>query len=174
MSSPYVGEVRPFAGNFAPVGWQLCDGTLLAISSYQVLYTLIGTTYGGNGTTNFAVPDLRGRCIIHQGTGTGLSPYIMGQPIGVETVTVTLPQMASHPHTFGGITGLGTAANPGTTVELAGAPTGDLIYDGPGAPVALAPNAVSSVGGSQPHQNRQPYQAITYIIALEGLYPQQG
>jgi microcystin-dependent protein len=173
MSQGYVGEVRPFGGNFAPAGWQFCDGSLLSIANYPVLYQLIGTTYGGNGTTDFAVPDLRGRAIIHQGTGSGLAPYVMGEHIGLENATVSVQQMASHPHTFSGTNAGGNAANPGPTVVLAATPIGE-IYDGTAAPVALSPQAVSLAGGSQPHNNRQPYLAISYIIALEGLYPSQS
>jgi microcystin-dependent protein len=173
MSTQYVGEIRPFAGNFAPVGWHFCDGSLLDISSYAVLYNLVGTTYGGNGTTTFGLPDLRGRAVISQGTGTGLSTYVMGQPIGVETVTVTIPTMAGHPHSFNANNAGGTTPTPGTQTVLAAAPVG-AIYDGPGNPVGLAANAVGNAGGSVPHNNRQPYLAISYIIALVGVYPQQS
>ncbi len=174
MSESYVGEIRPFAGNFAPVGWALCDGSLLQISQYTVLFQLVGTTYGGNGQTTFALPDLRGRAVIHQGTGTGLSPYVMGQPVGAETVTLAAAQMASHTHSFAGTTGAGNTPTPSPSAVLASAPSGFPIYDGSATPVALSPQAVTSAGGSQPHNNRQPYLAITYIISLYGIYPSQS
>jgi microcystin-dependent protein len=174
MTECYVGEVRPFGGNFAPVGWHLCDGSLLAISSYPVLYNLIGTTYGGNGTSTFGLPDLRGRAMIHQGQGPGLSTYIMGQQIGVENATVAVAQMAGHPHSFNATSQPGSTGTPGSTVLLAGSPAGHLFYSATGPTTPLSPHAVSNAGGSQPHANRQPYLAITYIIALEGIYPPQN
>jgi len=174
MSVPYLGEVRPFAGTFAPLGWALCDGSLLQIASSQALFQLIGTTYGGDGQNTFGLPDLRGRALIHQGTGAGLSPYVIGQRIGVETVAVSVPQMGSHPHSFSGTTTAGNTPTPGTTAVLASTPTGFPIYDGTATPVGLSPHAVSSAGGSLPHNNRQPYLAITYIIALEGIFPSQN
>lgn len=174
MSQPYIGEVRLFGGNFAPVGWNFCDGSLLSIAQWSALFNLIGTTYGGDGLNTFGVPDLRGRAVIHQGTGAGLSPYVIGQPVGVENVTVTTQQMALHPHTFSGNNSGGTSPNPATTAVLAAAPTGYDIYDGTGTPTALIARSVSNTGGSAPHNNRQPCLAITYIIALEGIYPSQG
>ncbi len=174
MTPCYIGEIRPFAGTFAPYGWNLCDGSLLSISAYQALYSLIGTTYGGDGQTTFGVPDLRGRAAINQGQGPGLGNYILGQPLGVETVTVTTAQLPAHPHTFSGNTGAGGTATPGTTAVLSSSPSGEPIYDGTATPVALSPQSTTTVGGSQPHNNRQPYVAITYIIALEGIYPTQN
>jgi microcystin-dependent protein len=173
MTQNYVGEIRPFGGTYAPVDWHLCDGSLLSIASYSTLYNLIGTTYGGDGVNTFAVPDLRGRDIIHQGTGAGLSPYVIGQQTGVEYVTVLTTQMASHPHAFNGNNATGNASNPGTPVVPAAAGAGNLIYDGTGNVLSLSPQAVGNTGGSQPHNNRQPYVAITYIIALFGIYPSQ-
>jgi microcystin-dependent protein len=174
MSDPYVGEIRPFAGNFAPVGWALCDGSLLAIADNQVLFTLIGTTYGGNGQTTFGLPDLRGRALIHQGTGSGLSTYVIGDPVGVETVTLTAGQMAGHGHSFAGTTSGGSTSTPGPTVVLGATLPGFPIYDGTATQVALSPRAVSTAGGSQPHNNRQPFLAITYIISLFGIFPSRS
>ena len=174
MSDPYVGEIRPFAGNFAPVGWALCDGSLLSIADNQVLFTLIGTTYGGNGQTTFGLPDLRGRALIHQGTGSGLSSYTIGEPLGVENVTLTAGQMAGHTHSFAGTTTGGNASAPSPTVGLAATPTGFPIYEATGTSVALSPRAVATAGGSQPHNNRQPFLAVTYIISLFGIFPSQG
>ncbi len=174
MSESYIGEIRPFAGNFAPVGWALCDGSLLQISQYAPLFQLIGTTYGGNGQTTFGLPDLRGRAVIHQGTGTGLSPYVMGQQVGAETVTLATAQMASHTHSFAGTTVAGNTPTPGPSVVLASTPSGFPIYDGTATPAALSPHAVTSAGGSAPHNNRQPYLAITYIISLFGIFPSRN
>jgi microcystin-dependent protein len=174
MSTAYVGEIRAFCGNFAPVGWALCDGSVLSIANYQVLFTLIGTTYGGNGTSTFALPDLRGRAVIHQGQGAGLSGYAMGQQAGAEMVTLSTAQMASHTHSFAATNTAGSTPSPSPTVILASTPSGFPIYDGSATPVALSPHAVTSAGASHPHNNRQPYLAITYIIALEGIYPSQN
>jgi microcystin-dependent protein len=174
MTQCYIGEIRPFAGNFAPLGWAFCDGSLQAISNYPALFNLIGTTYGGDGQTTFGLPDLRGRAVIHQGQGTGLSQYVMGERLGTESVTVSTTQMANHTHSFGATTTAGNSATPGPTVILASSPTGHPIYDGAASPIALSGQAVTMAGGSLPHENRQPYQAITYIIALEGIYPSQG
>jgi len=174
MSESFIGEIRPFAGNFAPLNWALCDGALLPIAENTALFTLIGTTYGGDGQTTFGLPDLRGRALIHQGTGAGLSPYVMGEQIGAENVTVTTAQMASHPHSFAATTAGGNIATPGPTVVFAATPSGFPIYDGTATPVGLSPNAVTGAGGSLPHNNRQPYLAITYIISLAGIFPSQS
>ena len=174
MTDCYVGEVRPWGGTFAPVGWALCDGTLMSISNNQVLFTLIGTTYGGDGVNTFALPNLQGRCVIHQGQGPGLSNYIIGQPIGAETVTVTTAQMGAHTHSFSATNGAATTPTPGITVVLATSPAALPIYDGTATPVSLSPNSTTPAGGSVPHDNRQPYLAVTYIIAMEGIFPSQG
>ena len=174
MTQNYVGEVRPFAGNFAPVGWALCDGSLLSISQYSVLYNLLGTTYGGDGQNTFGLPDLRGRALIHQGTAPGLSQYVIGQQIGAEAITLGPGQMPGHTHSFSATNTAANTPTPGPTVVFASTPTGFPIYDGTATPVALSPQAVSSAGSSIPHENRQPYLAITYIIALEGIYPSQS
>jgi len=171
MSDPFIGEIRPFGGNFAPSGWALCDGSLLPIADNQALFTLIGTTYGGNGQTTFGLPDLRGRALIHQGTGSGLSSYTIGEQVGVETVTLAVGQMASHAHSFAGTATGGNASAPGPTVALASTPAGFPVYDGAATPVALSPRAVTAVGGSAAHNNRQPFLAITHIISLFGIFP---
>ena len=172
MATPYIGEIRVFGGTFAPVGWHLCDGSSLDISIYQVLYSLIGTTYGGNGTTNFNVPDLRGRAIISEGQLTGGSNYPIGQLLGTENVTITTGQMPPHPHGVGGLTGPGSVNSPSNQVLPAASTATNPAYDGTGGTmVSLAPQSVTTAGGNLPHDNRQPYLAITYIIALEGVYP---
>ena len=169
MSQPYVGEIRLFAGNFAPLNWMFCDGSLLPISENEVLFSLIGTTYGGDGQSTFALPDLRGRAIVHQGAG-----FVMGEMASVESVTITGQQIPGHSHPVLATTATATAAVPGPTVMLAAAPSGDPVYDTATAGrVSLAPNAVGLAGSSQPHENRQPYLAINYIISLYGIYPSQ-
>ena len=174
MSESYLGEIRAFAGNFAPVGWALCDGSLLQISSNAALFNLIGTTYGGDGQNTFGLPDLRGRAVIHQGTGAGLSSYVVGEQVGLEAVTLTGAQMPTHTHSFAATTAAGNTQTPSPLVVLAGTPAGLPIYDGTANPVALSPQAVRAVGGSVPHNNRQPYLAITYIVSLSGIYPSQN
>ena len=174
MTQNYVGEIRVFAGNFAPLGGAFCDGSLLSISQNSVLFSLLGTTFGGDGQNTFGLPDLRGRALIHQGSAPGLSTYIIGQQMGSENVTLTTGQMGSHTHSFAGTTAAGTTPTPAPSVVLASTPSGFPIYDGSASPVALSPQAVTSAGGSLPHENRQPYLAMTYIIALEGIYPSQN
>jgi microcystin-dependent protein len=177
MASPYIGEIRLFAGNFAPLDWNFCDGSLLSISQYTALYNLIGTTYGGNGQTNFAVPDLRSRVPVHQGTGPG-GTYTMGQSGGVETVTLTTSQMPQHTHPLNfANTGqvLAPSSNVIPAVATTGASLGPLGVYGPLPPnTTLNPNTLKNDGGSQPHSNIQPYQALTFIIALFGIYPTQA
>ncbi len=178
MAEPYVGQIIATGFSFAPVGWQLCDGTLLQIANNEVLYTLLGTTYGGDGQTTFGVPDLRGRTIVGTGQGPGLQNYIMGQKSGTETVTLTTANMPAHSHVPQAQPAVaGATIIPGATTVFG--PAGDATTNvyGPAAavPVALN-NAVVSVaaGGGQPHDNMQPFQTINYIIATQGLYPSQS
>jgi len=169
MSTPYIGEIRIFAGNFAPVDWALCDGSLIDISENSTLFSLIGTTYGGDGQSTFALPDLRGRVPIHLGNG-----YVLGQAGGVETVTLTTAQLPSHTHA--------AAANDGTSGTPMDSPQGNYWSGWTGgqysvsAPAqTMSPAAVSnSTGGSSPHDNMIPFQAINFIIALYGIYPSQS
>ena len=168
MSNPYIGEIRIFASNFAPVGWAICDGALMDISTNPTLFNLIGTTYGGNGTTTFALPDLRGRVPVHQGNG-----QIIGQTGGVETVTLGTPQMGAHAHALGASPQPGTSAAPAGGV-LASSTSAMLFAGNDASLVPLAVGAVSSVGGGQPHENMAPFQVINYIISLFGIYPSQS
>jgi len=174
MSDQFVGEIRMFAGTFAPQGWLTCDGQLLPISGNEVLYTLIGTTYGGDGNSTFGLPDLRGRVPMAQGTGQGLSSRVLGQSFGSEQMTLT-NQTAGHTHPLQAAPVLGALTVP-TNNALAGIPTanGTLFNSAAANPVTLAPASVSAVGGSQPHENRMPILCVTFIIALSGLYPSQG
>jgi microcystin-dependent protein len=164
MAQPYVGEIRMMANNYAPAGWAFCDGSLLPISENETLFQLIGTTYGGDGEMTFAVPDLRGRVPIHQGNG-----FILAQAGGVEEVTLTVQQIPAHSHAFLANTSGGTANSPNNNVP-AGSPSID-IYRESSPSVALAPNAISPVGGSQPHTNFQPYLCISFVISLFGIFP---
>ncbi len=169
MSTPFIGEIRLFAGTFAPVGWLFCDGTSLPISQYDVLFNLIGTTYGGDGQNTFDLPDLRGRVPIHQGTGSSGTTYVMGEEGGVESVTVTTQQIPVHSHLFAAKTASGTQPNPGG--NLLANSQGPLPYIQENPDGNLNGAAVQPVGGSQPHDNMQPFLCINFIIATEGIYP---
>lgn len=164
MAQPYVGEIRLFAGNFAPAGWMFCEGQLLSIAENDTLFNLIGTTYGGDGQDTFALPDLRGRIPVHQGNG-----FVQGQAAGVEEVTLTVQQIPAHTHP------LLASMDPASARSPAGNVFGRTPADGyaseftPSA--ALAPQSIAAVGGSQPHTNMQPYLCIDYIISLFGIYP---
>ena len=167
MAQPYVGEVRMFAGNFAPVGWMFCEGQLLPISENETLFQLIGTTYGGDGESTFALPDLRGRIPIHQGNG-----FILAETGGVEEVTLTVSQVPAHSHPLLGTSNAASGTAPNSNVVLARSVNPTITAYGSDAPTTnLNPNSVSSVGGSQPHTNFQPYLCINYIISLFGLFP---
>ncbi len=180
MSNPYIGEIRLFAGTFAPVGWMFCNGGLLPISQNDALYALIGTTYGGDGVNTFGVPDLRGRVPVHQGTGPGLTNRVMGQKAGTETETLTNSQVPQHTHSFLTTTANGNVVAPGPTV-LPAKPVDPIstptLYVVPGTstikPTAMA-NTISSVGGSQAHSNMMPTLGLNYIIALWGIFPSRA
>jgi microcystin-dependent protein len=177
MSQPYIGEIRMFGFGTrgAPNGWQACDGSLLAISEYNALFALIGTTYGGDGQTTFAVPDLRGRVPIHQGQGPGLSSYVIGQVAGTETVTVLPTQMPAHSHLLVAATGAASSLTPGNNL-LPGTVSGDSFYvsDTTGATaVQMSPQSTSLAGGSQPHENCMPTLTVQYCIAWSGIFPSQ-
>src|SRR5271165_1535316 len=150
MSSPYLGEIRPFAGNFAPLGWAMCTGALVPISQNSALFSLLGTTYGGDGQNTFALPDLQGRAVIHQGQGSGLQNYVMGEVLGAENVTLSSNQMPNHGHTFSANNAGGNTPTPGTSAVLAGTPSGFPIYDGTGTTTPLSSRSVSNAGGSLP------------------------
>ncbi len=178
MSTPYIGEIRMFGFGTrgAPNGWQGCDGSLLAISEYDALFALIGTTYGGDGQTTFAVPDLRGRLPIHQGTGPGLNTYVIGQVAGSENVTVLPTQMPAHTHTTIATTSAATTGAPGNGV-IPGAVANQTMYvtdTTGGTPFTQAANAVTLAGGSQPHENCMPTLTVQYCIATQGIFPSQA
>jgi microcystin-dependent protein len=173
MSDQYLGEIRMFAGNFAPQGWALCNGQLLPISQNTALFSLIGTYYGGDGVQTFALPNLQSRVPVHQGQGPGLSPYVIGQAGGNENVTLTVAQMPQHNHTMATLSAPGTASRPNTQL-LAQATSGNLYGPAPSDGSALNQAAISSAGSGQPHANIQPYLAVTFIIALVGIYPSRS
>jgi microcystin-dependent protein len=168
MSQPYVGEIRMFGGNFAPAGWMFCEGQLLAIADNDVLFNLIGTTYGGDGQETFALPDLRGRLPLHQGNNQG-SGFVIGQAAGVETVTLTTQQMPVHIHPYVASSNNASVANAGGNV-LAQTPT-YTPYIAAVPNTSLSPNSINSAGGSQPHNNLQPFLCVSFIISLFGIYP---
>jgi microcystin-dependent protein len=166
MSQPYVGEIRMFGGNFAPVGWMFCEGQILPISGNETLFNLIGTTYGGDGQQTFALPDLRGRVPVHQGAG-----HAMGELGGVEQVTLTAQQLPIHTHPQLANSGLAAQNSPAGNV-LAQSVTTDVYVPG-NSLVPLSAAAVTPVGGSQPHSNMQPYAVVSFIISLFGIFPTQ-
>ena len=167
MAQPYIGEIRMFAGNFAPVGWMFCEGQLLPISQNETLFQLIGTTYGGDGESTFAVPDLRGRLPIHQGNG-----FILAETGGAESITLTVNQIPAHTHPLLATTAVGTNPNPQNNI-LAAAGNIDL-YRESAANTPMSNQAIGLAGGSQPHTNFQPYLCIDFIISLFGIFPSRN
>jgi microcystin-dependent protein len=167
MAQPYVGEIRIFAGNFPPAGWMFCEGQLLPISENETLFNLIGTTYGGDGQSTFGLPDLRGRLPIHQGNG-----FPLAETGGVETVNLTMNQIPSHSHPYLASTDTGSGVNPQGNVldQMSGAIT---LYTAQTPNVPMAAASISSTGGSQPHDNFQPYLCVDFIISLFGIFPSQ-
>lgn len=167
MAQPYVGELRIFAGNFAPAGWMFCEGQLLPISENMTLSNLIGTTYGGDGQSTFALPDLRGRVPIHQGNG-----FILAENGGVETVTLTVSQIPAHSHVMSGSTNSASTTSPSGSVTVGRAALATITPYGTDNPsTAMSPNMVTPIGGSQPHQNLQPFVCLNFIISLFGIFP---
>jgi microcystin-dependent protein len=170
MSEPFVGEIKMFAGNFAPRGYAFCDGQLLATSQNDALFSLYGTIYGGDGNTTFGLPDLRGRIPVHAGQGTGLSNRRLGQKTGSERVTLTLNEIPSHTHTAQASNNIATSITLSNNV-LAKVETDASFYASTSEPQALINGVVNNTGGSQPHTNLMPTLCINYIVALVGIYP---
>ena len=169
MSNPYVGEIRMFGGNFAPAGWALCNGQLLPISENDVLFNLIGTTYGGDGQSTFALPNLQSRLPLHQGTG-----FVIGQAAGVESVTLTTQQIPAHNHVPQCQTASNQQQGPGNGLWAATAPATTQIYANTAPGAAMNVGAVGPAGGSQPHDNMMPFLAVNFIISLFGIFPSQN
>jgi microcystin-dependent protein len=171
MSSQYIGEIRMFGGNFAPIDWALCNGQTIAIDQNPALFQLIGTTYGGDGQATFQLPNLQSRIPVHQGDGQGLSPYVMGEILGTESITLTTQQMPSHQHTPQVRTDTGTQGGPGGNLLAASGDAAMYTVQQPNTP--LNASSLQVVGGSQPHDNMQPYLVVNFIIALFGIFPTQ-
>ena len=177
MSEPFIAEIRAFGFYFSPYGWAYCNGQLMPISQYTALFSLVGTTFGGDGVSTFALPNLQGRAPMHWGNGTGLSSYAWGQPSGTEIVTLTQSQMPQHNHA------IQVAEAPSGSGEATPTPTGSTwlgdsshtYAPGGTAPdTQLSPKAISTTGGSQPHNNMQPYLTVNFCIALDGIYPSRN
>jgi len=174
MATPYIAEIKMFGGNFAPRNYALCNGQIMAISQNTALFSLLGTTYGGNGTTTFALPNMQGRAPVHQGNGAGIDPVVLGEMAGEPSVTLTTGNLPAHTHPLSGATIANS--NPGET------PASNTLFTnsapnqlyatalGTGG-LNLAPQTITTAGGSQPHNNLQPYLAVTFIIALQGVFP---
>lgn len=167
---PFIGQIMMFGGNFAPRSWALCDGQLLSISQNSALFSILGTTYGGDGVTTFGLPDLRGRAPMHMGTGPGLSPRNLGSRVGEEQVTLSVNQIPSHNHTVACATARGSSPDPANNM-LAGDP--DNPYIGSGTDTMNAA-MIRDTGGGQSHDNMQPSLTINFVIALQGIYPSRN
>lgn len=164
MSDPFIGEIRIFCGTFAPVGWAMCDGSLLPISENEAMFTLIGTTFGGDGQETFGLPDLRGRVPIHRSNS-----HPIGESGGVESVTLTVDELPAHRHTFNATTALGTQPTPGGNTPAQSGTMQWYTEDTPSQ--SFAAQALAPTGGNQPHENMPPFQAVNYIISLFGIFP---
>jgi microcystin-dependent protein len=172
MADPFVAEIRIFPFNFAPKGWAWCDGQLMPLSQNTALFSLLGTTYGGNGKSNFALPDIQGRAVMHPGQGPGLSLHDLGEPGGSETVTLLESEIPSHSHSMNASQSDGLERSPGEQLLATG--IGISQYQTPGAQTTLSPSTVAPAGGDQPHNNLQPYLTFYFCIALQGVFPPRG
>jgi microcystin-dependent protein len=171
---PFVAEIRIFPFNFAPRGWAWCDGQLLPLSQNTALFSLLGTTYGGNGKSNFALPDLQGRAPMHPGQGPGLSLHDLGETGGSETVTLLESEIPAHSHALRATNDAGDLVAPGPTRSLSGSTGGQLYASASNPLVAMAPEVLAPAGGDQPHNNLQPYLTFYFCIALQGVFPPRG
>ena len=179
MSNMFIGEVRPFGGNFAPAGWALCNGQLLQIADNSALYALIGTTYGGDGQTTFGLPDLQGRVPLHQGQGTGLTSRTIGEKSGTPTVTLLQGNLPAHSHSLNATAANATSSTvAGNLLPAKPTASNSHLYTNQGTtpptPDTLAPTACGTAGQSQPHDNMMPTLTVTYIIALQGIFPSRN
>jgi microcystin-dependent protein len=171
MSDPFIGEIRLFGFNFAPQGWAQCNGQLLQISQNTALFSILGVTYGGDGRTTFALPNLQGRSALSAGQGPGLSSRVLGQSGGEAAVTLTSGEIPQHTHTAVASTNLGDQASPANTLWATGAGGRGQNFYASGADVAMSSQAIGAAGGGQPHNNLPPYLALNFCIALQGVFP---
>jgi len=169
MADPFMGEIRLFSFSFAPQGWAQCNGQLLPINQNQALFSLLGTTFGGNGQTNYALPDLRGRAAMHTGNG-----HTLGEKAGEQAHTLTISEMPQHLHFENASTDVSSTNTPANNLVLAKSTAANFYASGASGLVAMAPDALSNVGGSQAHTNMQPYTVINFCIALQGIFPSQN
>lgn len=174
MSDPFIGQITLFAGNFAPRGWAFCDGQLLPISQNTALFSILGTTYGGDGRTTFALPDLRGRVPLHPGQGPGLSNRQLGEAGGTENVTLLVNQMPNHTHAAQADAGTATQQNPTNHVLASEAAGVTATYSSNPPNTTMNPQAIGATGGSQPHNNMPPFLGVNFIIALQGIFPSRN
>ena len=170
MSQPFMGEIKIISWNFAPQGWAFCNGQFLPINQNQALFSLFGTMYGGNGQTTFALPDLRGRAPVHVGGG---SFTVQGQVAGEASHTLTISELPTHIHSLNATSAAASQITPGGGLLGTTAAT-DPIYGNPSSLVAMDPTSISNIGGSQPHENRQPYLVLNFIVALQGIFPSRN
>lgn len=168
MTERYIGEVRMFGGNYAPAGWALCDGQRIPIAGNEALFSLLSTTYGGDGQVDFGLPDLRGRVPVHRGSGRGMGNYVLGQAGGAETVTLSASHLPVHTHPLTATNDSANSQNPGGMVP---ARSSADVFTAQASPLAMNANAITATGQSQPHDNVQPFQCVNFIIALEGTFP---
>lgn len=176
MSDPFIAEIRMFAGNFAPRNWAFCNGQILPISQNTALFSLIGTFYGGNGTSNFALPDLRGRAPMHWGDGAGLTSRVIGEVAGENNVTLLSTEMPVHNHSISGavIANSNPGETPASNTLFTNSAPNQLYASALGTTISLAPQSITIVGGSQPHNNVQPYEAVSFIICTSGVFPSRN
>lgn len=181
MSDPFIAEVRIWALNFAPRGWAFCNGQTLPIAQNTALFSLLGTTYGGNGTTIFGLPDLMGRSPVQQGSGPGLTPRELGEVGGSPSVTVLDSELPSHTHTLAGANQPGQRSAPQSgdalgvdTPTVGSSEIVRFLNNNPGARVVMSPNTLTPSGGSEPHENQQPFLALNFCIAMQGVFPSRS
>jgi microcystin-dependent protein len=175
VANPYIGEIRMFGGNFAPAGWAFCEGQLMPIAENDALFSLLGTTYGGDAQTTFGLPDLRGRLPMHQRTDSSGPPWILGQAAGAEQITLTVNEMPAHSHFAMGSADRASSNDATGAVLATLSAAGTQSAYGTRSPTgALDPTSLTSAGGSQPHPNLMPYACVSFIIALFGIYPSQS
>jgi microcystin-dependent protein len=174
MASPFLAQITLFAGNFFPRGWAFCDGNVLAIAQNQALFALLGTTYGGNGQTTFALPDLRGRAAMHPGNGPGLTPRVLGESNGEESHTLILSEMPAHNHPIATTTTDGNSQTPAGTLLAKDTLGGTTGFSTAAPNTNMAPASIAVAGGGVPHNNLPPYLCLNYIIALQGIFPSRN